>query len=235
MDTVLWKISNGRKDEERKGSKINIDFNQSLRYTIECIYTFKKTGNAIKDELEVAKDTVIVDIEQKNLMPRMDITMTSDYIPSLVTVDASQSISQNGEIKKFIFDFGENKTPAEWDSIQQYEYKSAGDKTITLTIIDQNGEKTSIKKTIVLKDQVKNIDFLPSLTPGVAGSPTDFDASGTNGQIDDYIWNFGDNTSIAHGFNVSHTYVNPWTYTITLTIVYTDGTQRNTKRLYPVE
>ncbi len=235
LDTVLWKISNGRKDEERKGSKINIDFNQSLRYTIECIYTFKKTGNAIKDELEVAKDTVIVDIEQKNLMPKMDITMTSDYIPSLVTVDASQSISQNGEIKKFIFDFGENKTPAEWDSIQQYEYKSAGDKTITLTIIDQNGEKTSIKKTIVLKDQVKNIDFLPSLTPGVAGSPTDFDASGTNGQIDDYIWNFGDNTSIAHGFNVSHTYVNPWTYTITLTIVYTDGTQRNTKRLYPVE
>jgi hypothetical protein len=46
-------------------------------------------------------------------MPRIDIGMTSDYIPSLVTVDASQSESTNGEIKKFIIDFGEGRPPAE--------------------------------------------------------------------------------------------------------------------------
>lgn len=38
-------------------------------------------------------------------MPRMNIETTSDYIPSTITIDASQSESENGEIKKFIFDF----------------------------------------------------------------------------------------------------------------------------------
>lgn len=235
LDTVLWKISNGKMNEERRGTKIDIDFNQSLRYTVEGIYTFKKISNIGQSEWEVVQDTVIIDIERKSLMPRMDISMTSDYIPSLVTVDASQSESQNGEIKKFIFDFGEWKPPAEWDSIQQYEYTTSGDKTITLTIISQSGEKTSIKKSIVFKDQVKNINFLPSLTPWTSGSPIDFDASGTNGQIEDYIWNFGDNTPVAHGYNVSHTYTNPGTYNIILTVIYTDGTQRSIKKPYPVE
>ncbi len=234
LDTVLWKISNGKTSEERRGTKINIDFNQPLRYTVEWIYTFKKISPSGKAEAETVQDTVIIDIERKSLMPRIDITMTSDYVPSLVTVDASQSESENGEIKKFIFDFGEWKPPAEGDSIQQYEYTTAGEKTIILTVIAENGEKTSIKKTIVLKDEVKSIDFLPSLTPGISGNPVDFDASGTNGQIEDYIWNFWDNTPVARGYNVSHTYITPGKYTITLTVIYTDGTQRNTKKIYEV-
>jgi hypothetical protein len=44
-------------------------------------------------------------VERKKLMPRLSISKTSDYVPSLVTVDASQSESEEGEIKKFIFDF----------------------------------------------------------------------------------------------------------------------------------
>ncbi len=97
-------------------------------------------------------------------MPRLDITKESDYVPSLVTVDASQSESENGEIKKFIFNFGEGRTPAEGDAIQQYQYTTSGDKDITLTIVSESGEKTSIKRTIVLKDQIKNIDWTPSMS-----------------------------------------------------------------------
>ena len=102
LDTVLWKISNSKTTEERRGTKINIDFNQALRYTIECVYSFKKTGS---EAIEMAQDTVIVDIERKSLTPRMDIHMSSDYVPSLISVDASLSESEKSEIKKFIFDF----------------------------------------------------------------------------------------------------------------------------------
>lgn len=35
----------------------------------------------------------------------MQVKVSSDYVPSVVIVDASQSESDHGEIKKFIFDF----------------------------------------------------------------------------------------------------------------------------------
>jgi PKD repeat protein len=165
LSDVLWKISNSKTTEERRGQKISIEFNQPLRYTIEAIYTFKKSIPGEKDREETIKETIVVDIERRSLMPRMSVSTTSDYVPTLATVDASQSESETGEIKKFIFDFGEGRPPAEGDSIKQYTYKTSGEKTITLTIISETGEKTSIKKTIVLKDEVKSLDFTPSIQP----------------------------------------------------------------------
>ncbi len=106
LKEVLWKISNGKNDDDiRRGEKISIEFNQPLRYTIEAIYTFKKSVPGEKDVEETLKETVVVDIERRSLMPRMSITTTSDYVPTLATIDASLSESEEGEIKKFIFDF----------------------------------------------------------------------------------------------------------------------------------
>lgn len=167
-------------------------------------------------------------------MPRLDINLSSDYVPSTITVDASQSQSENGEIKKFLFDFGEGKPVAEGDAIKQYTYTTPGEKTITLTIIDQGGNSESLKKTIVLKDQTKQIQFIPSINPGTAGNPVDFEAAGTNGQISDYVWNFGDNTPISRGYSVSHTFVTPGRYTVTLTVIYADGTEQSEQRTFEV-
>lgn len=234
LKEVLWRISNGRTVEERRGEKISVEFNQPLRYTIEAIYTFKKSVPGENDTEETLKETIIVDIERRSLMPRMKITTTSDYVPALVTIDASLSESEEGEIKKFIFDFWEKRTPTEWDAIQQYTYKSSGEKVITLTIVSENGEKTSLKKTLVLKDQVKTIDFIPSISPWIIGNTIDFEANGTTGQIDDYIWNFGDNSPVSRGYNTAHVYEKPGIYTIELTIVYNDGTEQHKKKTYEV-
>jgi hypothetical protein len=107
VDKVLWKITNGKTTEEKIGEKIDIDFNQPLRYSIEIFYLFKRETPGTESLEETATETVIIDIERRSLMPRMDISTSSDYVPSTVSIDASQSESQNGEIKKFIFDFGE--------------------------------------------------------------------------------------------------------------------------------
>lgn len=234
IDKVLWKITNSKTSEEKIGEKITVDFNQPLRYTVEAFYLFKKEVPGGISLEETAKETIIIDIERKSLMPRMNVTMSSDYIPSTVSIDASQSESENGEIKKFIFDFGEWRTPAEWDAIQQYMYTKPGEKTITLTIVWENGEKASLKKTIVFKDEVKTIDFMPSITPGTVGNAVDFEALWTNGQIEEYIWTFGDNTPVDRGYQVSHTYEKAGTYTLTLTIRYTDGTIQSKKKTFEV-
>jgi PKD repeat protein len=234
IDTVLWKIDNGKEVSFERGTKVVIPFNQPLRYTIDADITFRKTTPGAKDLEDHIVERIIIDIERKSLMPRLEVSKTSDYVPSLVTVDASQSEAENGEIKKFIFDFGEGRTSAEGDAIQEYSYTTAGDKTITLTIIGENGDRASLKKTIVLKDEIRTIDFAPSVSPGIIKNTTDFEASGTNGQVEEYIWNFGDNSPVERWYQVSHIYQNAGNYSISLTVVYADGTQRTTKKTYEV-
>lgn len=234
LDKVIWKISYGNTTEEKHGEKVEIEFNQPLRYTVNAEIFFKKSSPGESDRIDTATEHVIIDIERKSLMPRMDVMLSSDYVPSIVTVDASQSSAEKGEIKKFIFDFGEWRTPAEGDAIQKYQYSISGEKTITLTIISASGEKAELTRTIVLKDQIKTVDFMPSMASGVPGTPVDFEAIGTNGMVEDYVWNFGDNTPVSHGYNVTHVFSDAWRYPIALTIIYADGTRKETKKDYIV-
>jgi PKD domain len=234
LDNVRWKVDDGVEVRELRWLKVDIEFSQPLRYNIEAEIIFKKWVVWENDLEESVKEFAIVDIERKKLMPRLSISKTSDYVPSLVTVDASQSESEEWEIKKFIFDFWEGKPPAEGDAIQQYQYATPGDKEIILTIVADDGEKSSIKKKLILKDQIKTIDWKPSMSVGNPWVSVDFEAAGTNGQIEDYVWNFGDNSPVERGFQVSHAFTYAGKYTIMLTIIYADGTQKTMKRIYEV-
>lgn len=234
LESVRWNINAEWKHTEMNGKKVNITLNEPLRYSIEWIYTFKSQTNIPWGWYETARDNIIIDIERKNLIPRLSVTNSSDYVPSIVTVDASRSESTVWEIKKFIFDFGEGKAPKEWDSIQEYQYSTSWEKNITLTIIGNDGERASMKYTLVLKDQAETIDFTPSINPWVIDSTIDFEAKWTIWQIDDYIWNFWDNTPLVHWYSTSHIFQRKWTYDVTLTIVYVDGTRKNKTVKYEI-
>ncbi len=135
---VHWSMSDGRNTVEKIGERVTFDISNTYRYTITGIYTFEKNipGNA--PEVKTATDIVTVDVEHKTLIPRLSIITKSDYVPASVTVDASQSWSENNNIIKFIYNFGEGKTDAVGDAIQTYEYTTPGEKEITLTIIDDS-------------------------------------------------------------------------------------------------
>lgn len=231
LENISWKIESQKGIEEKQGDLVSITLDKPIRYTIKWTYSFRKLST---NTLEEARDIVIIDIEKKNLVPRIDITTSSDYIPSVVTVDASQSESTNGEIKKFIFDFWEGKTPIEWDAIQQYEYITSGDKEISVTIVSASGERATTKKTVVLKDAVKTVGFTPSITPGIMNMPVDFEATGTNGQVQDYIWNFWDNTQTTRWYSTTHTFTQTGAYSVSLTVIYTDGTRKTDTKRYEV-
>lgn len=64
--------------------------------------------------------------------------------------------------------------------------------------------------------------------------PVDFTAAGTTGQVEDYLWNFNDNTPISHGYEVSHTFAKSGKYNVTLTVRYTDGTEKTTQQQFVV-
>jgi PKD repeat protein len=226
LKEVRWSLSDGRNSIEKIGDRVTFDISNTYRYNITGTYTFEKNipGNA--PEIKTATDMITVDVEHKTLIPRLSIIQQSDYVPASVTVDASQSWSENNSIIKFIYNFGEGKTDAIGDAIQTYEYTTPGEKEITLTIIDDSGEKSQIKKTIVLKEAPRTVDFMPSISPGIVGVPVDFSVTGESGQIESYTWSFSDNTPTQRGTSVTHVFSRVGSYQIQLTATYADGTQK---------
>jgi PKD domain len=232
---VIWKISDGKKIIEKVWSIVTFEIPQTQRYTIEAQYIFDKNIVQTTADTRTARDLIILDLAHQSLEPVLNIQQSSDYTPAKVTVDASSSLSKNGTIQKFIFDFGEGKSQTEWDAIQTYEYRTPGEKKIILTIIDNNNEQVSISKYIILKDTPKNIAFTTSMSPAIIATPITFTADGATGQIEEYIWNYGDNTPVSKWYEVDHAFARIGKYTITLTVRYTDGTERTTTQSLQVD
>ena len=235
MQNVKWIISDGDNTEERIWERVDYEIPRTTRYTIKAIYTFEKTIATSDAKVRIAQETIILDLEKRIINPTFRIQQTSDYTPSKVTVDASSSTSKNGKLQKFIFDFGEGRPLAEGDAIQTYEYHTAGEKKITLKVIDDSNEQATISKYIVLKDTPKTIEFSTSMSPGVINTPVDFIADGTTGQIEEWLWNFGDNTPIGKWYDPTHTFKKSGTYNVTLTVRYTDGTEKFTRQSFIVQ
>jgi PKD repeat protein len=63
----------------------------------------------------------------------------------------------------------------------------------------------------------------------------DFTADGTTGQIEEWIWNFGDGTEIAKWYEATHTYMKAGIYKVRLTVRYLDGTEKSTEQNFSVD
>jgi PKD repeat protein len=232
---VRWVFSDGKNSTEKLGTQVNFNITNSYRYTVSWIYTFEKAIAWSASETSTVTDAFVVDVEYKNLVPQIAIVkQTSDYVPSSITVDGSQSWSENNEIIKFIYNFWEWKIDSVGDAIQTYEYKTPGEKTITLTVIDDTWAQAQVKKTIVLKEAPRTISFVPSISPWIVWLPIDFSANIWWGTLEWYLWSFGDNTASQRWETVTHIFTKPWEYKVTLTATYADGTQQQTTSTYRV-
>lgn len=235
LSNVKWTISDWRTIDERSWERIEFNIKRTTRYNIIADYTFAKTTKTWQaDDTKKARNIILLDLERKNITPMIKIQKTSDYVPSKITIDASQSRSEYSEIIKFEFDFGEWKPATVWDAIQTYEYTTSWEKTITLTVTDSNWEKATTREKIILKDEPRTLGFSTSLSPGLTGKNVDFKATGTNWQIEDYLWNFWDNTSIEHGYEVSHSFKKAGRYNVTLLVKYIDWTEKQISQPFAV-
>lgn len=235
LKDVRWFFSDGKTTQEKQGERVTFEIANTFRYTVNIAYTFEKTIIGTATTEEQARESVIIDVEHKSLIPRIQIQKTGDYVPVKVTVDGSQSRSENGEIKKFVWNFWEGKPDAIWDALQTYEYTTPGEKEITLTVIWETGEKSTTKTTLVLKEAPKTLNFTSSISPAVIGIPVDFTVTDESGQVENYIWSFGDNTPSERGISVTHSFASAWEYQIILTAIYVDWTQKQATQKFRVQ
>jgi len=154
-------------------------------------------------------------------------TPKEGYPPLEVTFDASASSSPNGAIVSYEWDFGDDEAGS--GVTVEHTYTEKGTYSVTLVVTDSTGA------TAARTDEVQALSLPPvakfTVTPYyvTVDEAVWFDASDSydpDGEIVDYLWDFGDGTS-DEGVVVSHEYTSAngtgWRPQIILTVVDDDG------------
>ena len=138
-------------------------------------------------------------------------------IANLSSVFNDQS---NGPITSIIWDFGDGETSTEKNPTHMYAVP--GKFTVKLTVTGPGGTNTEEKVDYITVLHPKpEAEFSASPTTGVRPLTVHFTDEST-GDIESWTWTFGDgNTSTAS--NPSHTYENPGTYTVKLSVAGPGG------------
>ena len=170
--------------------------------------------------------------------PKVVINTTPDppsgTAPFTVIFDASGSTDNRG-IESYSWDFGDGTSGTE--IMETHTYSSCGTYIVILTVTDFWGNEGYATTVITVGEPggpIAVISTTPSPPTGPAPLTVVFNASGSTigpdceyecgCAIESYNWDFGDgNTGI--GVNITHTYVNPGTYIVILTMTDSCGNE----------
>ncbi len=168
--------------------------------------------------------------------PRAEFTTTPafDYPPFEVTLDAGASSSPNGAIVSYDWDLGDGDTDS--GVVVTHTYAEKGVYDITLVVTDSAGETGARTRSVEALNRVPVASFDIDKYWVGTNDPLKFDASDSydpDGEIVQYIWNFGDGSS-GEGMVVEHEYGllngSGWQPTVTLTVIDEDGGSKSTTR-----
>ncbi len=169
-------------------------------------------------------DTKSVGITVTDDTPVADFTVstTSGDAPLIVTFTDTSS----GDVGSRLWDFGDGNTSTAAQAANTYD--TPGSYTATLTVSRADGSDPDTKSvTITVTSPAPAADFTASPTSGDAPLSVAFTDAST-GDVGSRLWDFDDgNTSTAR--NPSHTYSAAGTYTASLTVSRSDGSDPDTK------
>lgn len=129
----------------------------------------------------------------------------------------------SGFIQTYAWDFGDN-TGTSTQQNPGYLYGTEGQYTVSLNITTDQGCQDSITRILDIYPPPV-VDFTSDINAGCSPLTISFQDLTTvsNGNIATWLWDFGDNTSTSSDQNPIHTYTNPGTYTVTLTVTTNFG------------
>lgn len=162
-----------------------------------------------------------------NIPPVADFVFSPETgeAPMQVSFNASLSYDSDGQIDQYSWDFGDGSS--EEGKIVDHIYEQGGNFSISLLVKDNEGAAATKTKTIevFLPNKSPVADFVFSPETGETPLQVTFDASlsfDSDGQIDQYSWDFGDGTT-GLGKIVDHTYEQNGNFSISLLVKDNQG------------
>ncbi len=122
-----------------------------------------------------------------------------------------------GETTKWAWDFGDNETSDE--QAPSHVYKDKGNYTVKLTVTGPDGEDTieRVDYISVFEEQAPIADFIADKTAGFAPLDVSF-TDMSIGNVDSWIWDFGDGSTKNFEQNPSHEYKQDGFFTVSLNV-----------------
>ena len=157
----------------------------------------------------------------------LTVSPTTGKPPLAVTADASGSTDPDNDIASYTFDFGDG-TPVvgpQAGSSATHTYVLPGTYTVKVTVRDSGGRSSQATRQVMVSTDSPPVAAL-TVTPASGRAPLDVladasSSSDSDGTVTSYRFDFGDGTPAVgpqSGATASHTYANPGTYTVTVTV-----------------
>lgn len=208
-----WEFGDGNTSKEQ---------NPSHRYGKKGTYIVRLT--VVDDHGDTGMTTR--EIAVRNAPPEAVISFSRDArcVGSNIVFDASGSGDPDGEIARYVWDFGDG-TRAE-GKIVVHIYGRPGSYTVQLVVTDDDGAtgKDVQRVRVEARPPEASFTFIPHIEDRgslVVQREATFDASQSTSPdsvILKYLWDFGDGTE-ALGKVVTHTYKEPGSYTVELLVI----------------
>ncbi len=179
--------------------------------------------------------------------PRIDQPPVASFtfIPASVIVgqpvsfDGRASMDPDGTVDAYSWNFGDGSPQATGDR-PTHTYIHTGTFNVTLVVIDNGGVTGTTSKLVTVslppnQPPVAILTFSPA--NATIGRPESFDASAsydTDGTVTNYSWEFGDGTPTETGVRVSHTYIAPGRFPVSLIVTDDRGGTSSTTELVTV-
>jgi alpha-tubulin suppressor-like RCC1 family protein/PKD repeat protein len=228
IETVAWDLGDGT---------TSTDPVVSHRYDTPGTYTVTLTVTSTSGATAQTSRDVEVVGAGANLPPVASFTLDPPVVNPGATVrfDASASEDPDGDIVAWAWDFGDGGTSS--GETVEHVYTTSGTFTVTLTVADDDGATATAFRTLrVSHPPAAAFTVFPE--EGVA--PLEVTVNGAasadpDGQLKRYTWDFGDGTVVLDGGAAEeHTYTEPGTYTIRLTVTDDGGLTDSTERTVEV-
>ena len=216
IETYLWDMGNGT---FREGPVITHAYQSAGTFNVSLtVRDNDGTTSSTSQEITVSGNTApIADFFFSPTAPR---------VGGMVTFDAADTTDSDGTITSYQWQFGDGESAG--GELVQHTYTQAGTFVVRLTVKDNDGSADTRTLDITVADNLSPIAAF-NISPATprAGQTVTFsgvDSSDPDGQITRYAWAFGDG-GFGNGALVTHAYLAPGSYQITLTVTDNDGKQ----------
>lgn len=213
----LWEFGDGGQSTEQ---------NPTHTYQKEGIYTVKLSVTKPECGMDMLKKENLITVKSTQTVADFSASPTVGFAPLKVRfTDLSEPRER---ITGWIWEFGDGANDTRQNP--EHEYRTEGFYTVRLTVTASNTDVEVKTNLIIVKPQGAPIaDFMASPTAGLTPLSVRFaDLSEPSGQIDSWIWDFG-NGGIAAEQNPKHIYKVDGIYSVRLTVSNAGGADTETK------
>ena len=220
LDSVSWDL-----DWDWSFDKVwkTIDYKLINDWIYEIMVEYKFIHRRDKEDISIIKEYIDFESIEKDAILNLEIIPDSEYVPSIVTFDASKSKVKWENIVKFIFDYWDWTNPENRDAVNKWHrYIEAWNYNVKLTVVTDKWNKYSLNKSLILKKESETVKISSSLKKAPVHQWIDFSSAESNWDIVRYLWNFWD-WNKSRQANPTHFYSKPWIYEVTLSVDFSNN------------